>query len=499
MQRFSRIVGSGAFFWLTTALFILEAAWIALSARYPQAFDEQFHFGLIQLYSHHLGPFLHGQPAGADQFGPVAHDPSYLYHYLMSFPYRLIAHFTGSQTTQIILLRLINVALFAASLPLFRRVLRYTSASPALINAVLFFFVLTPVSPLLASQLNYDNMVIPVTALSLLLTLRILRRLHREQVFSLAAVAWLVVVWALGSLVKYPFLPIAAAEFLVLAFGMWRVHRTDARVGIALPGRWQLAFAVVAAVLSLGLFCQRYGVNLVEYHSTSPECSKALSVSQCEAYAPWARNFAIAKYKAAPVPLNQELVFPFVWIYRVMGELLFTIGSAFNQKGTVDYYVGTQLLVMEVIGWVVFGAGVLFGVLFAKRLWRESALRLFGVAVLLYVVALFAQNFLDFRRLGEITAVHGRYLLPLLPLLFVAVGLAVKHFIDSVRLSRSRQTSVKAVAACVFMLVMLLNGGFVTYLVRSDEGWWWPQSSAVRTVNHGAQKVLDPIVLDKKN
>jgi hypothetical protein len=33
--------------------FVLEGLWIACSAVYPMAFDEEFHFGLIKVYSHH--------------------------------------------------------------------------------------------------------------------------------------------------------------------------------------------------------------------------------------------------------------------------------------------------------------------------------------------------------------------------------------------------------------------------------------------------------------
>ena len=85
------------------ALFVLQAAWIALSGRYPMAFDENFHLGIIRLYAHHISPFWSGQPAGANAFGAVARDPSYLYQYLMSFPYRLVSIFTSSQTAHVLI------------------------------------------------------------------------------------------------------------------------------------------------------------------------------------------------------------------------------------------------------------------------------------------------------------------------------------------------------------------------------------------------------------
>src|ERR1039458_4153936 len=152
----NRLIGSRRFFLFILLFFIFEAVWIALSAVYPQAFDEDFHFGLIQIYSHHWLPFLSSQPPHANAYGAVARDPSYLYHYLMSFPYRLIAHFVHGVIGQVILLRLINVGLFAGGLILLRRVLLRVGASPQLTNVSLLLFVLIPIAPQMAAEINYD-------------------------------------------------------------------------------------------------------------------------------------------------------------------------------------------------------------------------------------------------------------------------------------------------------------------------------------------------------
>src|SRR5271154_6655389 len=122
-SRVYKLLGSPRLIRFILAFFIFESAWIAISAAYPQAFDENFHFGLIQVYSHYWLPFLSSQPPHAASFGAVARDPSYLYQYLMSFPYRIIAHFYHEEIGQIIMLRFINVGLFAAGILLLRRIL----------------------------------------------------------------------------------------------------------------------------------------------------------------------------------------------------------------------------------------------------------------------------------------------------------------------------------------------------------------------------------------
>ena len=80
-KRLLKFISSPRFFVGVLVFFVFESVWIGFSAAYPQAFDENFHFGLIQVYSHHWLPFLSGQPSNANAYGAVARDPSYLYHY----------------------------------------------------------------------------------------------------------------------------------------------------------------------------------------------------------------------------------------------------------------------------------------------------------------------------------------------------------------------------------------------------------------------------------
>src|SRR5262249_18468844 len=122
-QKITAAISSRWFFYTTVGLLVVQAAWIALTARYPQAFDEQFHMGIIQLYAHQWSPFFAQQPAGSDSLGPLTADTSFLYHYLLSFPYRIVEHFTSDLKTQIVALRLINIGLLAWSLFIFRKLL----------------------------------------------------------------------------------------------------------------------------------------------------------------------------------------------------------------------------------------------------------------------------------------------------------------------------------------------------------------------------------------
>ena len=492
-RRCINFLGSKLFFAITVLVFFIEAAWIALSARYPQAFDEQFHLGIIQLYAHQWSPFFSHQVANADQYGAVTRDPSYLYHYLMSFPWRLITHLTGSFTTQVIVMRFLNIGLLGSSLFIFRKVLALAPASKALINTSLFLFVLTPVVPLLGSQINYDNMIIPLTGLAVLWCVQLVQQIKHRKL-ALTSILRLLALCLFASLVKYAYLPIFAAVFLIVFVYAWRAARTK-HLQIIRTSKAKLITLGTFVVIGIGLFTACYGVNMLRYHTPTPECDQVLSIQQCEAYAPWARNYDLVQHKVMP-PLWQIALYPLDWLYHSMGELIFSIGSAFDASGGVEYYVGAQTIVIEVLAWTIFGIGLGLSLYYAKYLWRNEVLRIFIIISGLYALALWVQNVGDYLHTGQPLAIHGRYLLPILPLVYGMVALLFRKLLQ-VRQVLPRvgaPTRNVALTAVVFALLITQGGGVLTFIIRSDPRWFWPQSSQVQTVNANAKKLLDPMV-----
>ena len=104
-QNFLNIISSKWFFIFVTIFFFAEMAWIALSAIYPMLFDEEYHLGIIDIYARQISPFIASQPAEASFHGDITRYGSYLFHYLISFPYRFISIFTDDLPTKIIALR----------------------------------------------------------------------------------------------------------------------------------------------------------------------------------------------------------------------------------------------------------------------------------------------------------------------------------------------------------------------------------------------------------
>lgn len=157
------------------ALYALQSLWIAFSFRYPMLYDEGYHFNLIKLYSHSLSPILSKQPTSLDMYGDMVHHGSTLFHYLMSFPYRLVVHIVGSMTWQVVFLRVIDIILFGLGLLIFAKLFKEVSIKQKFINVATFLFIMLPIVPFVAATINYDNMLFPLTASFLLWGIKILK------------------------------------------------------------------------------------------------------------------------------------------------------------------------------------------------------------------------------------------------------------------------------------------------------------------------------------
>lgn len=498
LQRFSSVLSSRHFFWAVVVFFVIEAAWIALSAVYPMAFDENFHFGLIKTYSHYWLPFLSSQPPHANAYGAVPRDPSYLYHYAMSFPYRLIALFVHRQAEQVVILRFINIGLFTTGIILFRKVLLRAQLSATLTNFILAIFVLLPVVPLVAGQVNYDNMLFPLVAWACLLTMKLSDELRKRKP-SIRTILTLATVCIFASIVKYEFLPIFASIVLFLLYVLrqgfnhrWKLLFSRlAESWKSLSVRMRLAL-VILFLVSLGLFAQRDGVNLVKYHTFTPSCSKALDVHSCSAYGPWNYNYnnhnLIEKRKAEgkPVVYENPLSYTGWWVYWLWYRTFFAVNGPRH-----DFQNYPPLPLPAAAGALIGIAGIIAICVQWRRIFKNSPYALFFfLATAIYLVALWIEGYSQYRYTGVFEIMNGRYVLPILLLLAILMGKSLvglmKH-LPTLRLSM----------ALLVLIFFLEGGGVLTFIMRSDSNWDW-RNTAVVHANDAARKVLRPVVIEGK-
>lgn len=489
LKRIVCFLGSKNFFLAIMAIFVVESVWIVLTLNYPGIFDEGWHVAIISYYSHQLSPFVTHQPPTTYALGELTHDPSFLYHYLMSFPYRLVTLLIHNQMWQVIVLRLLNTALFALSLVVFRSVLLKVKTSPQLVNITLLFFVLIPVVPFLAAQVNNDNMLMLFTAISLLLLLRFREYIEHGYV-SISTTLSLASVCMIGSLTQYEFLPILAVISGYVIYVLMRMYITDHSAfryslkDYRMASATRILFTGLLFLSSLGLFLHTYGMNVVEYHTPTPSCNQVLSTSDCMQYYTFNRNYTD---KMNHSPVDKNLVkFTGGWLYRMYEYSFYT---ALN--GPVNPLQVLPLPIPALTAAIIFCVGFYGVILCRKRLFENHpGLMLLLVVSLLYSLILWAYNYADFLDIGVKTGINGRYLFPIIIPVMLLIGLGCDYLLRSHR-------NMKVILLFIVLVCMLEGGGSITYIISSNSTWWWPRHWAF-VMGQTAKDVLKPLVINFK-
>jgi hypothetical protein len=491
LLRLQNIFASNKFFYGIIAFITVTSLWVAISSLYPMAFDEDFHLGLIKIYAEIWNPFSVIQTPEAAAFGSITTDPSYLFHYLMSFPYRILSAVTSNEMVIVICLRLINIALFVLGLLVYRKVLLRAKISSSIVNAVFAMFVLIPVVPLLAGQINYDNLLVLIVAGVFWFTLDIRERLRSKQSLPVDSVLWLVVLLLFSSVVKYAFLPIAAGVVFYIAYEVIRVLRQDKEVSTQFfndAKKLSLSLKIIFGVLLLIgmlLFCQRYVVNVVRYHDPVPDCAAVISVEECSQYGPWGRDNMYSQNKEGLEQRNALEYTATHWVWGMWYRLYFTLAGSTNGFATQK-----PLPIPSVAAIVVVSAGILLAIAYGRALLRDYPIFiLFIIVGALYGVALWFQVYQLYVFTGRPVAINGRYLIPLLPAFGVILAVAYSWFF-----TRIGKAKYKGIFACVLLLLFLQGGGPVTYIVRSEPNWYW-SNSFIQNTNQNIQKILRPITI----
>lgn len=490
----SSILKSNKFYIVTLIFFFLESAWIALSARYPQAFDENFHFGLIKLYSTHLSPIISKQPPQGDAFGAVTRDPSFLYHYLMSWPYRIIEKFIHTQIYQIVILRFIDIIFFLIGLIYFRAVLLKLKLSKSLSNIILFLFILIPIVPQLAGQINYDDLLFLLCGLIFWLCLKLIENILK-QVISFREIATLMIVCTIAGLVKYAFFPIYLAIVVYLIYLVLRVYRHNLSAffksfiaSFKKENIYLKTILMLLIIVLLGMFYQRDILNLIDYGSLAPNCKKILTVKECQKYYVWASDTARHKLVLEHKAFASNNIFYYIgqWFYWMWYRLFFAI------NGPKQHYINYPPLPLPSAAAILIASiGVILLIKNFKRIFYKNQFNIFiGLVVVFYSIALFIQGLITYHYTAVLENMNGRYLIPILILFIALIGQAYS-------ITLRKKYSSKIIISVIAIVLFLNGGGILTYMIRSNDSWYIT-STKIYKINKVARKITKKIVITGK-
>jgi len=485
-----RVVSKSWFFTATLTLFVFNSLWLVLSSNLLP-YDEYYHVGIIRFYAQQWSPFINQQPPEMSLYGDITRLSAYLYHYLMSFPYRFFDLFTDSESLIIIGMRLLNVAMVVMGILLFRRLFMQAKVSKPIINVVTLMFIATPIVPVLAAQNNYDNAMFMLTPVVLLLAYRSI-----TNKVSARTLLYLGTVGMITTLVKFNFIVIFGAVAGYVGFVL--LYRDGLRVFTALKNSFVLSkrasiIALVAFVFVLGLFFERTGVNLIRYKQVKVDCAKVQSVEVCSQYSPWRRNQnALTKMPDEPL-YGGAVTFTHHWATTIMRGYFAIFANIVPDDANVPdpygHYVFKKLLPLPIIiGYVLLLAGLGALAFRFKKQWEGSLLtRLTLATSIVLITSLWVFNYTFYLKYGRAYAIQARYIIPLvMPLMVLLTSSLVRV---------TRDTNLRWARYLLLSLGMLyvVSGGVVGWIIKSNDNWYW-DNQVVLQVNRTAKSVLKTII-----
>jgi len=492
-NKLSNYFSSNYFFATILVFFILEALWIALSAAYPQAFDENFHFGLIKIYARHLSPFLTKQPRGGDPYGDVAVHPSYLYHYLMSFPYRIYAHFFHNQISQIIFLRIIDIVLFSVGLIYFFKFMLEIGLPKVYANLSILILSLIPIVPQLAGQINYDNMMFLFTGLIAYLTAKAIKQL-RQKNFNMKLLSTILILIILASLVKFAYEPIGLAEGLFLIYvafqssdrsikKLWK-HIID---NFKKLPKLTKTILIVSFIIAFGLFFQRDGLNIIKYHTINPPCNDVLTIAQCSSYSVFLHNYVTHQelINNAYKPNANIIIYLGQWVYWIWYRLFFAV------SGVKTHFSNYPPLTLPSAAFLIVAMLALFSFFkYRKKIFKTNDyINLMFLIIVIYVIALIFEGFETYLYTNVLELMNGRYLIPVLLFMSSIAGFFfIKLF--------AKHPRIKILLTILVVMMFLEGGGVLTFISRSNSTWLI-NDTTVKKVNKVAKKITKKIIVVK--
>lgn len=482
MNKIIKFLGSRAFLFLVICLFVVQALWIALSFRYPMPFDEAFHFGAIQIHSHHLSPFLSNQPVSFDNLGDLPANSHGLYHYIMSFPYRFAELFTQNTSMLILIMRTLNIAMVAVGLWLYAKLLEQSRVKSTYVNLGLLFFILLPIVPYISATVSYDNMLFPLTALCLLFAVKIVQA---KQV-SWRDYAKVLLVGLIAILAKFTFMPVLAIIIVFLLIDAFSKYKTNFfkkfYVSFAKDSFRAKSILLSLVIIFSGIFVYENARNIILYGAAAPPCDKVMSVERCN------KSWGVArKQKVAMTKNKLEFDVPSFtlgWVKR-MTALGNTGSSRKNMK--IEYKTGPHILRTTLFFACILGAS---GILYAWRsLKKDRSWYLLLVVAVGLITSIFIVNLYGYTKTHQFFANQPRYNLSVIPILITFTLVSYSYILRKHR-------NLKVTILIIGLLLFTQGGGVITHIVKSNDTWYWDNARVIRA-NHYAKKILDPIVVEK--
>ena len=173
------------------------------------------------------------------------------------------------------------------------------------------------------------------------------------------------------------------------------------------------------------------------------------------------------------------------WAKGMMHRLYFAINY--------DYFNYEELPIPITSAFIIGGVGLILSAVFCWILFKRNRLLVLPATVIIvYVASILYVNFTDYLHFKTMLAINGRYLILILPLLFVLLASAYRVFFERITPHHARAYIIGLTV--VALLLASQGGGLLTFIVRSDQTWYWPNNTTVTNINLGTKNAITPLI-----
>lgn len=465
-KKLISFVSSKTFLFLTLSWFLIQGAYIAFSTKYQISPDEHYHFQFIKLYSESgFSPFLTDQ-SGYYFLGDVTRVPDYLYHYLLSFPFRIMGE---TFSAQLILIRMINVFISLISAISLYKLLQILKIPKLATNMSVFLFTNTLMLVFLAGSVSYDNLSILLTLIAFNVFVQILQKVTFLRLLLLMSLI------NTGLLVKHSFGPIAVllvVTLVALRFSELKALFLNLRTKKRLKIDFRAVLITIFFIMSTILFIERYLGNYIKYSTIDPRCETLHTTSQCEQNGIYNRRIMQSTKNVDPSTLLTPAKFTTNWLDRVR----FGTFSVSAHKGFPMLAVTTLSSSLLLVAFAVS--------IIRKLDYRENKnLVILTLISVTYYIILMYINYSQYRGHGVFgQALQGRYGFPVLGILY---GASFYYMFSII----GKRTVILA-GISLSIIILFFISSLPTYIYRTNDEWY---SNSGRDINMQIDEYIDSL------
>jgi hypothetical protein len=482
-------LGSKKFLLFILAIFILQSVWYAASIKYRIPPDERYHYQVTNYYAERpvlSGPVIKDQSKATFHLGDIERTPSYLYHYLMSFPLKAVKSITKSENKQVIILRLINLLIVLGGLLILYKMFVHIKLTNLQINIIFLLLTMTGMFVWMSVAINYDSLAQVLFWASLYVLILMLSKPKAIYIIGFGVLAMATVI---TKITFAPILFISALASVVILIKSKKLKAKQLKNEFNISNR-KLIVCIGAFLLVGVLFAERIGGNLINYSAITPACHSLHTKEECLNSGGYARSVGQSQIVQEMKNNGEDLdvipgEFTSNWIQLMYDRIYFYLGHKQMQPTTAARTVGLLTVVFVIV----------LLAMKKKKLLMYDSQALLLVVTTSYILVLFYFNLSSYINSWAKFGYQGRYLLPVIPFIYM---FSVLMFFNVYRgASRNAKKALLSTAVVLGLLNLYHHAPVLVFMRGTDSTWY---TSSTISFNEKISNILDKLYLiDKKS